>query len=126
MTVPPGRTVVVDVRLLEGLEPIAGRSDLAIGPEDIALEDGALTVAVHNVGAAPSPATRLAVHDEDGRAVARADIPAIEAPLDLRARTVQVAVDLGSGPGRGWEVVIDPGNEVREITRVNNVEVVPQ
>ncbi|MBM3473195.1 MAG: hypothetical protein FJX75_08015 [Armatimonadetes bacterium] len=115
---PPGKTVVLDLRLTEELDPITSRPDLALGPEDVRYENGTLTVTIHNVGATPSPQTTLQVQDTRGKVLAEAEVPAMEAPLDLKPRTAEVTVRVR--PTGEWRVVLDPKDEVREVTEVNN------
>jgi len=117
-TAPPGRTLVIDLRLTRELDPITSRCDLAIGPDDVRYAGGRLTVTVHNLGAAPTPKTTLSVQGGGRKVLAEAEVPALEAPLDLRPRTVEVSVEVTLG--EGWSVLLDPGNEVVEITEANN------
>jgi hypothetical protein len=120
-TAPPGKTLVLDLRLTEELDPITSRPDLAIGPDDVRLEGAKLTVTVHNLGAAPSPATTLQVQDANGKALAEADLPPIEAPRDLKPRRVEVVVEVKGRPNGEWRVVLDPTDRVKEVTEANNV-----
>jgi hypothetical protein len=117
-TAPPGKTVILDLRLTEELEPITSRPDLALGPDDVRYEEGKLTITVHNLGAAPSPRTTLQVQDAKGKVLAEADVPPIEVPLDLKPRRVEVEVR-AKLTGE-WRVVLDPKDEVREVTAANN------
>jgi hypothetical protein len=118
---PPRQTVVLELRLLEALERITARPDLAVGPGDVTSEDGSVKVTVHNIGAAAAPATTVEFRDAGGQALARADVPSLQAPLDLEPKTVEVRLELARALAGGCEVVVDPAGRVREITKVNNV-----
>lgn len=119
-TAPSCQSLILDLSLIEELDPITTRPDLAIGPEDVCPDGDKLGVTVHNVGAAPTPPAILQVQDAWGRIVCEAGIPPIEAPFDLKPRRAQVEVFLSQPPKNRWRVVLDPNNRVREIAEVNN------
>jgi hypothetical protein len=58
------------------------------------------------------------VQDAKGKVLAEADVPPIEVPLDLKPRRVEVEVR-AKLTGE-WRVVLDPKDEVREVTAANN------
>jgi hypothetical protein len=120
-TAPPDEALVLELRLLEQLEQITARPDLAIGPDDVAREGGLVKVTVHNIGAAAAPASRVELRDAQGKVICKADVPALEAPLDLRPRTAEVSLPWAKVPVGGCQVVLDPGDTIKEITEVNNV-----
>ena len=107
-------------------DPVTSRPDLALSPDDVRYENGTLTVTIHNLGAAPSPSTTLQVQDAQGNALAEADVPPIEAPLDLKPRTAEVEVTVEGRLGGEWRVVLGPGNEVEEGTEANNATGLPR
>jgi len=121
---PPRQTLVLELRLVEELDGITGRPDLAVGREDVTVEDGSVRVSVHNLGAARSPQTTVQVQDAQGKVMAEAEVAPVEAPLDLRPRTAEVTLPLRGAPVRRCRVAVDPTDAVREITEVNNVVVV--
>ncbi|MEA3403374.1 MAG: hypothetical protein U9R79_19175 [Armatimonadota bacterium] len=118
-TARPGETLVIELTLLEQLEDIRERPDLAVGPDDVRVEDDGLTVTVHNVGGSRSPLAWLQVHGEGGDAIGRARIRGLRPPHDLEPSTadVRVQLDAGAEPAR---VVLDPEEEIAEITEANN------
>ena len=120
-TASPGQTVVLEVRLLEELDDITRRADLAIGPEDVTYADGAVRVRVHNIGASAAPPTEVQVRNAAGKVLGEATVPALEAPVDLKPSTAEVSVKLDGEPAAGWSLVLDPKDAIKEITEVNNV-----
>ena len=121
LTLPPRATSVLTLRLTSPGIPYWQRPDLAIGLEDIAREGRAVHVTVHNLGAVPAPAATAVVRDSAGRILARAAVPALGAPIDLRPRTVGITLLLpaAADPAGGTiEVIPDPA--VPEITARNN------
>ena len=119
-TAAPGTTMVLEATLLQELDDLTARPDLAIGPDDVSYADGAVQAIVHNVGAQPAPASKVQVRDAAGKMLAEAAVPALEAPLDLQPRTAQVNVKLPAEPAAGWSVMVDPGDAIKEITETNN------
>jgi hypothetical protein len=118
-TAQPGRTVVVELTLLEELDDVRARPDLAIGPDDVKVEDGAVTVTVHNIGGAASPPGRIEVRDTDSQVLRVAQVPALQPPHDLHPKTAKVRIHLTSG-AKPARIVLDPTNEIAEITEANN------
>ncbi len=116
----PGRTLVIELSLLEELDDVRKRPDLAIGPDDVALEDGAVTVTVHNIGGSVCPLAELEVQAADGKVLATAQTPALQPPHDLKPKTARVRVSLpkGTKPAR---MVLDPADKIAEITEANNM-----
>jgi hypothetical protein len=117
----PRTTTIVTMKLKTPGTPYWSRPDLGIDRGDVALRDGSLHVTVHSLGSVAAKATTLAVKKTDGSIVASAAIPALEAPLDLHPRTVEVTVALPDGTISGGGIVeIDPDHALEEITAINN------
>ena len=118
-TARPGQTLVIELSLLEELDDVRTRPDLAIGPEDVTVEEGAVVLRVHNIGGSASPPSRIEVRDADSRVLYVAQAPALDPPHDLRPITAQVRIpiDPGAKPAR---IVLDPGDEIAEVTEANN------
>ena len=74
----------------------------------------------HNIGGSAAPATIAQVEDANGEVIGRADVPALEAPLDLQPKAVEVTIRVTGAPQEGWRVVLDPDDVIPEITEVNN------
>ncbi len=121
LTIPAGKTCILNMRLLdEGARP-EYRCDLGISREDIRLYKHGLNVRVHSLGHIPSPAAKVALRDREGRIVRTADLPPLEAPSDLYPRTWEVIFPVYDIDDlKGYRVEIDPCHELEEITRFNN------
>ncbi len=117
-TARPGQTVVIELTLLEELEDIRRRPDLAIDPGDVTREGNTLTVTVHNIGGSAAPASVLQVLGEAGE-IATAQVPALEAPFDLQPKTATVRIDLPAG-AQPAIVLLDSEGAIAEITEANN------
>ena len=123
VTFAPKTTTILSLKLVKPGTPYWARPDLGLNGRDLPPTAGPLAVTVHNVGSVRSPATTVGVVTADGRVIASAPVPPIDAPLDLHPKTVTVRVPLTVPPGtslKGARVMIDPGNELREITKRNN------
>jgi hypothetical protein len=120
LTLPPRQVTILQAEMVERLDDIRGRPDLALSEREVEVKDGVLSVTVHNIGAAPAEAD-AAVLDADGRVVARQSLGRLEAPLDLEPRRKTFAFRLPAGPHKGWRLVLDPDGKVPEICEDNNV-----
>ncbi len=124
-TFPPRQTQVIEMTLREPGTPYRTRPELGIGRDDVKLTNGNVQVTVHNLGSVQSPAAVVALVDTAGTVLARAAVPAIAAPVDLKPRTARVSLKI---PGRtaleGCRVVIDPERKMEEITRDNNEKII--
>jgi len=122
LTVPPRQVLVVTVQQLARLADIRTRPDLAIGPKDVALTEGRLTVTVHNIGGADAPASSAELLSE-GKVVAQKPVPALPAPTDLTPKTATIVFEQVRAL-RDARVRIVPPEATTEITTANN-EVTP-
>jgi hypothetical protein len=95
--------------------------DLAIGPEDLKIDGNKVTVRIHNIGGAASPATTLELRDLNGNLAAKALVQPLEAPVDLfpRWKEITLIVPENTDLGRG-EIKLDPEEKIDEITRINS------
>lgn len=116
LTLPTGVVYVLTVNQLDRLEDIRHRPDLAIG--QYRQENNNLIVRIHNIGGSVSTPTTLELR-HNGHVLGSVDVPAIEAPVDLVPRSVEVTL-AGVGLVKGMELVLDPLQLNAEITRVNN------
>jgi len=120
LTFKPGTTTVVKMKLVSEGTPYWERADLAIGESGISVSGRNINVTVHNLGGAASKATQIAAFDASGKQIATADIPAIDAPLDLLPRTAAVKLSLPSATSiKGGYIAITDGSQ-EEITLRNN------
>jgi hypothetical protein len=97
------------------------RPDLAICQAGIEIEGNEVTVRVYSQGATGNPETTLELKDAKGEIVATAPVPAMKAPLNLKANWMDInmsvppGTDLGSG-----SLQIDPEKKITQITPLNS------
>ncbi|HYW69979.1 MAG TPA: LamG domain-containing protein, partial [Pyrinomonadaceae bacterium] len=118
LTFAPRVTTIVSLKLKEQGTPYWKRPDLGISADDVKLHGRTMTVTVHSLGAVATPPTKLALFDRQGHLIATAAVPGLEAPADLRPRTVEVT--LPATEFNGSSLVLDPDAKLKEITRMNN------
>lgn len=121
VTLPPGRTLVLEFVLTGPEQDLSARPDAAIAARDVTIAGNRVAVRVHNIGAAPTPTGRVRLLSADGAVLAQTPLPAIPAPLDLRPKVgiVELTLPRGGVPaGAGIEVTLD-GDAV-ELRRDNN------
>jgi hypothetical protein len=125
-TFTPRATTVLDLELETPGKPVWDRPDLGIGATDVHVAKGTISVTVHSLGSVPAPPSTVTLIDAAGREVARAQVPAIPAPLDLLPKTAQVKLHVGAGVRiSGAKVRVRVGDQTQEITQLNNEVVVP-
>ncbi len=96
------------------------RPDLALSAlEGAKVEEGKVTVIVHNVGSKDAPVCKAALYGAE-KMIAEAEVPAIEAPLDFVPRRAEVTFDLPGDAAGNLRVVVDPTGEIAEIAEDNN------
>lgn len=118
-TAQPGKTLVIELTLLEKLEDIRTRPDLAIGPDDVTREGNTLSVTVHNIGGSAAPASVVQVLDGEEHELVTAPVPALDPPHDLQPKIATVRIDLPGG-AEPTMVLLDPEDAITEITEANN------
>lgn len=122
LTFAPRVTTVLTFKLKNPGKPYWQRPDLGIDRRDVEVHGNELRVTVHSLGSVPAPESEIVLRDHAGRVLATGKIPAMEAPLDLRPKTVQVFLKLPAETATaGSTVEIDPDHAVTEITTLNNV-----
>ncbi len=120
-TLPPRRTAVIAIRQLEKLDPLTKRADLAISDRDIERKDERTIVAtIHNIGAAPGEKITVHLRDEAGKTQAKAAIPRLDPPADLKPKTAAVELKAKRPITKAWRVAVDPENRIPEICEENN------
>jgi hypothetical protein len=114
-----------NIVILKLIEPSKGElqelPDLAIGPEDIKIGGKEVTIRVHNIGGAMSPLTILELRDGRGKLIATAQVPSLEAPVDLLPRWKEISfhIEPGTDLAHG-SLQLDPDGKITEITRINS------
>jgi hypothetical protein len=119
----PGKTMTYELTLVKASEPSADRFDLGIGEDDVKAGSRGLSVTVHSLGAKASPPSVLVAEDAAGKEIARTSIPGLEAPLDLKPRTVTVRFKARTSWKPGMRVRILTQANAPEITEMNNTVV---
>ena len=121
VTVPSRDNTVLILERTAPLEQPEALPDLAIGPDDVALDtDGSVRVVVHNIGAAPTQVADVALVDSDGRVVETHSIDALDTPrAELRPQRTEIRF-APKGAVKSWSVVLDPENRLEEILEDNN------
>ncbi len=117
-----GQTQVFEFELIEAGTPVEMRADIGVGRGDVRVVDGAVEVTVHSLGHADASGGVAILEDARGRELARVDIPALDAPRDLKPRTATLRLEHAAGVDpRGGRVRIALPDEGEEVTRLNNV-----
>ena len=124
VTFAPGTTTVIEAELIRAGTPVEARPDLGIGADDVAVKDRQVTLTVHSLGSGATGAGVATLVTADGRELARAAIPPIEAPVDLKPRTVQVRMTLPAGASAGVTARVALAGDAPEVTMLNNAVVV--
>jgi len=119
LELPAGKVVVVELILLEALDDLTRRPDLALSPLDMRFESGRVNGMVHNLGGAPA-ICELALVDPAGRIRQQVQLGRLEAPLDLKPRRAAFELGLPDGGGASWSLVVDPERTVDELYEGNN------
>ncbi len=113
----------IEIRQLSAADPSGSTllPDPAISADDVVLQPGgAVQVTVHNVGSAAASGVSLELY-QNGVMLASGSVPAIEAPLDLTARSVTVSLSCTPSDAP-LTVVLQSTAE--EVTQVNNQVIV--
>ena len=123
LTLRPRRTTIIEINQVDKGTPLWDLPDLAIGPEDLQFdpvnEKGQLVI--HNIGAKKSPNFILQVENERRVTLLKKELSGLDAPLDLRPKTV--VVDLNGLHMLGSRTLIFKVNAepaFEEITEDNN------
>jgi len=120
LTFAPRATTVLKLKLEKAAKPYSERPDLAIEREDSRIEGNVIVVRIHSIGAVSSKPSKLVLKAENGEVVAKTDIPALSAPLDLVP--VHHEVRLTFDPDCVLEgALLEIESDELEITRINNV-----
>ncbi|KQM20416.1 hypothetical protein ASE49_16875 [Novosphingobium sp. Leaf2] len=122
VTFAPGRTTVMTFALKRKAEvQPEHRPDLGIGPDDVVRKGNTITVTAHSLGSVPTRAGTATLETADGRVLASAPIPPLDAPLDLHVKTARVTLTVPAGAPATLHVRVSTG--APEITRRNDVVV---
>jgi len=119
----PGKYSILKLELDEPAQTdYAERPDLAICPSGISIIGNRITVRVYSQGATNSPETLIELKDAMGRRISTAVIPALEPPLDLTPRYVDIVMGIPQGADlNNGSVEVDPDHKITQITRLNTI-----
>ncbi|WP_068081184.1 LamG-like jellyroll fold domain-containing protein [Novosphingobium rosa] len=116
----PGATTVMTFRLRQKADTQPEhRPDLGIGADDVVRKGNQLSVTVHSLGSVAAPAGKVMLETAEGKVLATAAVPALEAPGDLRAKTAKVTLTVPGGAPATLRVRVSTGSP--EVTQRNNV-----
>lgn len=117
----PKRNSYIHLKLIEPASTgYMERPDLALCSSGIRIEDNQVTVRVYSQGSVGTPASSIELRDAKGELVGSMPVPALEGPLDLVPKWVDIKLivapgtDLSSG-----SVQVDPLEKIDQITRIN-------
>ncbi|WP_230632009.1 LamG domain-containing protein [Sphingomonas sp. Leaf37] len=119
VTFAPRTTTVIEAKLMQPTTPVETRPDIGIGSDDVTVRGRRVTLTVHGLGSTPSGTGIATLVAADGRVVATAPIPAMEAPNDLKPRTVTVQL-MAPGATTGLTARVALAGDAPEVTRLNN------
>ena len=120
LTFAPQKTTVLMLKLKSKTLPYWQRPDLGIGKEDIEVVGNTVRVIVHSLGSVAAPASILALMN-NGKVIAAADVPSIQAPSDLIPKTAEVKLTVPFGVDvMNCSIKIDPDKKLNEVTILNN------
>jgi hypothetical protein len=122
LTFEPARYNIVTLELIapEGKD-VAKLPDLGIGPNDLKINGNSVIVRIHNLGNVSASESKVEIRDSKGNLAATAQIPAIEAPADLKPRWTDIQIKVTEGTDlSGGSVRIDPEFKTAQITRIND------
>ncbi len=125
IVVPPKKTWVVDFRLHRVADVPRYACDLAIHTRDLAVDGENVLVTIHNIGNAPAEHFSVAtqVLEKDGWVTAdEVLVDRLSHPTEYIPFTAEVELKRPAGvPDDRWRVVLDPADDLYEITEMNNV-----
>ncbi len=126
--VPPGKSCAVDIRLIEAAPPADALPDLAVGRNAVTFASSgdkpvAVTVRVHNIGAADAGPGRVSLSSDvpGSNPLAEAPVPPIPAPNDLLAKYEDVRFDVPRADlAPGWRVDLRLDSGVEDFNPAND------
>ena len=125
LELPVGQVQVITVE--QTAKPPAPRPkvDVGVSPSDVGYENGVLTLDIHNLGNEEVRDLRVQIYDGPpaaGNVIADRVLAALKAPVDLVPRTATLGFEWRPVDERHLiSVVLDPDDELIEITESNNV-----
>jgi hypothetical protein len=117
---PSKQTWIVKITQLEKKYDIRSCADLAISSREIKFDklERKLNFTVHNIGAKESGKFTVSLYAGD-RKIQDLSVENIDAPTDLLPKRKELSFENPPENGK-LRIVIDPNNEIQEITKTNN------
>lgn len=123
---PPRQNLIIDMKLVEETSPVELRPDIGIGRGDVVVKPREIQVTVHSLGHQDAPASVVVLENAQGKEIARARLPALAAPVDLKPKTAIAKLDIPRGFSvSGARVKVSLVNAAAEVTQLNNQWVFP-
>jgi len=123
VSLPSRQVLIVDARQRSRAKPLMERPDVGVVTEDAEwdVEDGVLTVKVHNIGCVPVTDLQVALRDQNGETQAVGTVSSLRAPLDFVPKVAEVKFDdMRRLVSQRVTVELGPDHGLLEITRANN------
>jgi hypothetical protein len=121
VTFAPHTTTVIEMTLKTPGVPYWSRFDLGLDREDVVVKGDVMRVTVHSLGGIDAPAGEVVVRDKAGKVIARANTPALKAPIDLVPKTATVSLKLPAHAEiNGATVSVETKATTPETTMLNN------
>jgi hypothetical protein len=118
---PPRKNFIIEMKLVEELSPVESRPDVGIGRGDVLVKGNQIEVTVHSLGHKDAPTSVVTLEDAQGNEVARATLPPLAAPIDLKPKTATVTLKTPQGfVISGARVKVRLTDAVMEVTQLNN------
>ncbi|NIJ70252.1 LamG domain-containing protein [Xanthomonas sp. 60] len=121
----PGRTEVFEFERIRAGSTVETRPDLGVGRGDVRVDGRQVHLTVHSLGHVGTGVGVAVLEDAHGRELARTEVPALAAPLDLQPKTTQVQLPLPAGGRSGLRVRVALADGGEEVTLLNNAVAVP-
>jgi len=111
---------VVELKQLQRLDDERDRPDLALSSLDTEVADGRVQGVAHNIGARDAASFVVALLDADGTVHKKLTMEPLAAPTDLVPKRAAFKFENLPARAKGWSVVIDPDDSIKEIYEGNN------
>ncbi|WP_369062092.1 LamG-like jellyroll fold domain-containing protein [Caulobacter sp. 73W] len=124
LTFAPKAATVLEFELAEPTTPPETRADLGIGQGDVRISGGRVSFTVHSLGAQPAAGGVATLVSASGAVLGQAQIPTLDAPLDLRPRIWSGVIKTRNGAslkGARLSVTLPQA----ETTKLNNEVILP-
>jgi len=113
--------IIISMKLIEPGKAYSQRPDLGISIDDLEINGQELSVKLHNLGPVDAMPTTIALVNDNEEIVSLQISSIIKTAIDLIPNTEVVNLTLPDNVDlKNLSIIIDPDNEVEEITKWNN------